>query len=48
MGRWCLTESYYMVGCSGSNSNSVGIAFAEWKGKKVYYLPKTRDLASQI
>ena len=44
MGRWYLTKSNYMGGWSGSISNSVGIAFAAWKGKKEYYLPKKREV----
>ena len=38
MGHWCPTKSNYMGGWY----------FAAWKGKKEYYLPKKREVLSNL
>ena len=38
MGHWCPTKSDYMGGWY----------FAAWKGKKDYYLPKKREVLSNL
>ena len=49
MGRWCEKFSNYMGRWCSTKSNYMGgWCFAAWRGKKEYYLPKKRDVLSNL
>ena len=49
MGGWCLKFSNYMGHWCPTKSNYMGgWYFAVWKGEKEYYLPKKREVLSNL